>query len=90
VNLDLHESTNIAARTNQAKFTSVKLEILIAAFREGLIRFFKEAQSDERMAARNQRRSGKVLMRMSKAEGEILVKWGSALLADIETGSDQK
>jgi hypothetical protein len=90
VNLDQDETPNILARSIKAKFTSVKLEILIAAFRKGLIRFFKEAESDERMAARMKERSGKVLMHMSKAEGETLVKWGSALLADADTGSEPK
>jgi hypothetical protein len=87
VNLDL-DVPNAATKGVKAKFTSVILEDLIAAFRIGLVRFFKEAESNERMAKRIKERSGKVLMHMLKAKGETLVKWGSALLG--EAGPDQK
>jgi hypothetical protein len=84
VNLDL-DVTSTAAK---AKFTSVILEDLIAAFRIGLVQFFKEAESNERIAKRIKERSVKVLVHMSKTEGETLAKLGSALFG--EDGPDRK
>src|SRR5258708_6288397 len=51
MNLDL-DVPNTTAKGVKAKFTSVILEDLIAAFRAGLMRFFKEAESDERLITR--------------------------------------
>jgi hypothetical protein len=90
VNLDL-DLPNAGARGVKAKFTSVILEDLLAAFRIGLVRFFKEAESNERIAKRIKERSGKVLVHMSRAEGETLVKkWDAALLREIAAIRDQK
>ncbi len=88
VNLDLGESPK-AARGQPRKFTSVKLEDLIAAFGAGLMRFFKESESDQRMAARIRERSGKVLMQMSNAKANAIVNWSRALLGENKTGCDE-
>jgi hypothetical protein len=84
VNLDL-DLPNSPAKAVKAKFTSVILEDLIAAFQIGLVRFFKEAESNERMAKRIKERSVKVLVHMSKTEGETLAALGSALFGTEET-----
>jgi hypothetical protein len=87
VNLDL-DVPSTAAKGVKAKFTSVILEDLIVAFRIGLVRFFKEAESNERIAKRIKERSGKVLVHMSRAQGETLAKLGNALFG--EAGTDRK
>ncbi len=78
VNLDLPTPSALQGRT--AKFTCIKVEDLISSFREGLIRFFVESKSDERMAARIQERAGKVLTHMSKAHADELLDWTRGLL----------
>ncbi|MGA3228702.1 MAG: hypothetical protein ABSD51_02040 [Candidatus Binatus sp.] len=78
VNLDLPTPSAVQGRT--AKYISIKVEDLISSFREGLIRFFAESKSDERLAARIQERSGKVLTHMSKAHADELLDWTRRLL----------
>jgi hypothetical protein len=90
VNLDL-DVPNATDKGVKAKFTTVILEDLIAALRIGLVRFFEEAKSNERIAKRIKERSGKVLVHMSRAEGETLVKkWDAAVLGDLAVIPDRK
>src|ERR1035437_9893535 len=65
----------MSAITKMEDFTEVKVEGLIASFRQGLAHFFEDAAANPKIAARLAERSGKILGPMSDGDGKALLKW---------------
>lgn len=65
----------IPGRPRTVRYTELRVEDLLMAFRQGLQRFFDDSRSDPRLAARLAERAGKVLSTVSREELFALKAW---------------